>query len=116
MKKLTVLLGAMLLFAVSASAAEFKGILVDQMCAKHHASEGLAYAKAHTRKCGLMPPCVQSGYGIFTPDGKYVTFDAAGNKKAEEALRKTDKKDDMQVKVIGRQHGDTIRVASLTIE
>ncbi len=116
MKKLTVLLGAMLLFAVSASAAEFKGILVDQMCGKKHASEGLRYAKAHTRECGLMAACVQSGYGIFTPDGKYVTFDAAGNKKAEEALRKTDKKDDIRVKVSGKQHGDTIHVASLAIE
>ena len=116
MKKLAVLLGATLVLALSASAAEFRGILVDQMCGKKHASEGLAYANAHTRNCGLMDARVHSGCGIFTPDGKYVPLEAAGNKKAEEALRKTDKKDNIQVKVSGKRHGDTIHVASLAIQ
>ena len=43
-----------------------------------------------------MPPCQQSGYGVYTADNKYITFDDAGNTKAIAALKKSKKKDDLQ--------------------
>jgi len=117
MKKWLITLGTLMLFsALSAMGADFNGILVDRACGGEHVKEGQAWAKTHSRECGLMDPCVKSGYAIFTADGKYLTLDAQGNKKAEEALRKSDKKDDIEVKVSGEQDGDTLKVTSLTIE
>ena len=64
------------------SAAEVQGILIDKMCSTKAVKGGQAAAVAHDRDCALMPPCQQSGYGVFTADNKYVTFDDAGNTKA----------------------------------
>jgi hypothetical protein len=61
-----------------------------------------------------MPPCQQSGYGVFTEDNKFLVFDTAGNTKALAALKKS-KKDDLKVTVTGDVQGDTIKVASLKL-
>jgi hypothetical protein len=62
-----------------------------------------------------MPPCQQSGYGVYTADNKYLTFDDAGNTKAIAALKKSKKKDDLKVTVTGDVQGDTIKVANLKL-
>ena len=48
-------------------------------------------------------------------DGKYIAFDAAGNKKAEAALRASKKKTDLQVAVTGDVSGDNMKVATLAL-
>jgi hypothetical protein len=103
--------------AGAASGAEFRGMLMDQMCAAHHSSGGKGYAaaKQHTKQCGLMPDCAKSGFGIFTRDGKYLKFDATGSQQAEAALQKSDKKDGFEVQVTGEQKGDEIAVSDLKI-
>lgn len=63
----------------------------------------------------MMPNCKASGYGVFTLDNRYLTFDSAGNEKAEAALEKTDKKDDLKVEVSGEIEGDIIKVKSLRL-
>jgi hypothetical protein len=59
--------------------------------------------------------CQQSGYGVFTADNKYLTFDDSGNTKAIAALKKSKKKDDLKVTVTGDVQGDTIKVSSLKL-
>jgi hypothetical protein len=102
-------------FAGMASAADVQGILMDKMCSAKAVKGGQAAAIAHDRDCALMPPCQQSGYGVFTADNKYLTFDDAGNTKAIAALKKSKKKDDLKVTVTGDVNGDTIKVASLKL-
>src|SRR5579864_2407669 len=71
--------------AGAASAAEFKGILMDQACSgkaevrvlSTRIEGGLIVAEAHTRECALMPACQKSGYGVFTYDNKFFAFDEA---------------------------------------
>ncbi len=113
MKKAVLLMiasGAML------AAAEVQGFLVDKMCSVKVVKEGQAAAQKHTRDCALMEPCVQSGYGVMTPDGKFLALDDAGNKKAEQALRASKKKDNLKVKVDGDVSGETIAVKSLKLQ
>jgi hypothetical protein len=62
-----------------------------------------------------MSDCVKAGYGVFTADGKFVVLDAAGNQKAEQALKACAKRDNIRVLVTGEQSGDTIKVASIKI-
>ena len=68
---------------------------------------------AHTRDCALT--CSKSGFGIVTPDGAFLKFDAKGNEQAVATLKDTQKKDRLRVTVTGNRDGDTIKVASLTM-
>jgi len=103
------------LLAGLASAAQVQGVLMDKMCSAKAVSGGQKAAQEHTLQCALMPPCQQSGYGVFTADNKFLTFDSAGNEKALTALKASTKKDDIQVTVTGDVSGDTIKVASLKL-
>jgi hypothetical protein len=111
-------------FAAMGSAAEFKGILIDDMCSSKaevrivsgpRLEGGMIVAEAHTRECALMPACQKSGYGIFTYDNKFLKFDPAGSRKALAALKASKKEDDLKVEVTGEIAGDTIKVASLKL-
>lgn len=99
-----------------AAAADVSGILMDKMCAAKAVQGGQKSATDHTRECALMPPCQQSGYGVFTADNRYLMFDEGGNAQAVAALKGSSKKDNLRVTVTGDVQGDTIRVASLKLE
>ncbi len=107
---------AAVLLSGFAYAASVQGILVDRACgAKMAATNDQKAAAGHTRECALMPPCVASGYGVLTADGKFITLDDAGNKKAEAALKASKKADDIKVEVSGAQSGETMKVSSIKI-
>jgi len=76
---------------------------------------GMLTAYVHTRQCALMPSCHKSGYGVFTYDNKFLTFDAAGNRKALALLKGSKKEDDLRVEVTGEIQADTIKVISLKL-
>jgi len=109
--------------AGAAPAAEVKGVLMDQMCSgkaevrvlSTGIEGGMIVAEAHTRECALMPACQKSGYGVFTYDNKFLAFDAAGSRKALEAIKASKKLDDLEVVVTGEIKGDTIKVESLKL-
>lgn len=111
-------------FAAVASAADFKGVLIDEMCSSKaqvrivsgpRLEGGMIVAEAHTRECALMPACQKSGYGIFTYDNKFFKFDPSGSKKALAAIKASKKEDDLKVEVMGELQGDTIKVQSLKL-
>jgi len=108
-------LGLLAGFAAMASAADVQEILIDKMCSAKAIKGGQAAAVAHDRDCATMPACQKSGYGVYTADNKYITFDDAGNTKAIAALKKSKKKDDLKVTVTGDVQGDTIKVANLKL-
>ncbi len=116
MKHLLKSLMGVALLAGLASAAQVNGVLMDKMCSMKAAKEGQKAATMHTRECALMPPCQKSGYGVFTAEGKFLTFDDAGNAKALAALQASQKKDDLKVTVTGDVQGDTIKVANLHLQ
>ncbi|HXG35012.1 MAG TPA: hypothetical protein VNJ11_16725 [Bryobacteraceae bacterium] len=101
--------------ALAASAAEFEGFLMDNMCSAKVEKEGVKAAKMHTRDCALMGPCKESGYALVTDAGKVIKLDAAGNEQAVKALEASKKKDNIRVRVSGEESGGTLRVASLKI-
>ena len=110
--------------AVSAAPTTVQGVLMDRECSAKaevrvvpgaRLEGGILVAYAHTRQCALMPSCQKSGYGVFTYDNKFLTFDAAGSQKALAALKASKKEDDLKVEVTGEIQGDTIKVASLKL-
>jgi hypothetical protein len=104
---------------------KIQGVLIDEKCSPNaqtrvvsglntHLEGGIVWAYTHTRKCALMPECQRSGYGLATHDNRFLKFDAAGNRKATELLRTSNKEDDLEVEVTGEVQGDGIKVLSLT--
>ena len=108
-----------------ASAAQVKGVLMDKACSSkaelrlagvpQTLQGGMVVAEAHTKECALMPACQKSGYGVFTYDNKFLSFDEAGNRKALAAIKASKKEDDLEVEITGEIQGDTIKVESLKL-
>jgi hypothetical protein len=107
--------GVLTAFAVAASAADIDGILIDKMCSTKAISGGQKAATAHDRDCALTEGCQKSGYGVYTTEGKYLTFDDAGNTRAIAALKASKKKDDLKVRVTGDVDGDHIKVSKVKL-
>jgi hypothetical protein len=98
-------------FAAALSAETWKNVsIIDSMCVDKAKSN----PDKHTKKCALA--CADEGYGIVTTDGKFLKFDAAGNKKAVAALEATTKTDALRATVEGTLEGDEIKVTSLKLE
>src|SRR5262245_23963962 len=67
----------------------------------------------HQKKCLLQ--CEMSGYGILDSNGKYLKFDDSGNEKFLALIKDSDKTDHIRITVEGEQSGDTIKVASVSL-
>lgn len=117
-----------LVLTLSASAAEFNGVLLDKSCSTKadesissgtpdspSISGGMLVAEAHTRECLRTPACEKSGYGVYTADGKYLPFDAAGNRRAAEALKLSKLETDIRVAVTGEVAGGVLKVVTLKL-
>ena len=81
--------------------------MVDVACA----AKAKANPDAHTRECAVA--CVKSGFGIVTPAGDFLKFDAKGNEQAAAALQANQRNDHLRVTVTGELVGGTIQVQSL---
>ena len=100
-----------------ASAAEIKGVLMDQACSGDFTSTGgQTKALKHERACALMEQCVKSGFGVITEDNKFLRFDDSGNQKMLAMLQNSVQKDNLKIKVAGDVDGDTIKVQSIQWE
>jgi hypothetical protein len=107
--------GLLTAFAAAVSAADIDGVLIDKMCSAKAISGGQKAASEHDRDCALAEACQKSGYGVYTADGKYLTFDETGNTRAIAALKASKKKDDLKVRVTGDVDGDHIKVKTVKL-
>ena len=99
---------ALTLLPVAAAAETWKDApMVDVMCS----AKAKPNPAIHTRACALQ--CAKTGYGIFTPEGDFLKFDAQGNARAVEMLKSLKKDADIRVTVTGERNGGTIKVESL---
>lgn len=110
MRQLGLGLIVLTLFALPALGETFHDVaVVDSNCRSKVAGN----PDAHTRDCALK--CASSGYGILTPDQKFLKFDAEGKAKMKEALQASDKKDHLRVDVSGKVENDTLKVQSVKL-
>ena len=102
---------ALLGLPLTGSAETFKNApIVDVGCSAQSAGN----PDAHTRSCALQ--CQDSGYGIYTKEGKFLKFDSQGNAKAVRALKASKKTNHLRVDVAGQVSGDTLKVESLKLD
>ena len=86
--------------------------LVDKMCSEKAAVK--SDPDSHSTKCAIQ--CQKSGYGVLTPDGKFLKFDQAGDTQMAAALKATKKTDHLRVTVNGERKGDEILVKSVVLD
>lgn len=110
MKRLIGFLAFASVLAFPLSAETWKSLpLMDGHCSTKMAGD----PDSHPRSCALQ--CEKGGYGVIV-DGKFLKFDEAGNEKALEALKKSEKKDHLRATVDGTLKGDVIAVTSIVLE
>ncbi len=109
------LAAALLAGLCAAEQKTVSGILMDKVCSADAIKKGEKVAKEHGVSCALMDVCAKTGFGIFTSDGRFVSFDAAGNKKAMAALKTSKKQTDIQATATGDVTGDAMKVATLKL-
>ncbi len=92
-----------------------QGYLVDASCAAGmmvRPETATKRAARHTRACALDEECSKSGYGLIT-EGRWVKFDAAGDRIALELLKKSRTERGMVVAATGRMAGERFAVTAL---
>jgi hypothetical protein len=106
-------LGVVLLAATCVASADDKvtinGILMDKSCSVDMKMD----AKTHDKDCMLMADCAKSGYGVVTDAGKFIAFDAKGNKEVTNWLKTTKLKTNLKVTVTGTMDKDVLKVDTL---
>jgi len=124
---LSTLVAALLIVSLQAvsfaGSDNYVGYLSDVMCA----TKGVAGEEAsiqtspekHAVECMKMPRRDASEYGIFVKDGEsdryvFYKFDEKGSELAKELLSKTERADNMHIKVTGTMLVDKIMVESIT--
>ena len=112
MKRLaTLVLGLAVIGSAPALAEEWKNVpVVDTHCLEKVKAD----PDKHTAACALQ--CVKGGYGLITTDGTFLKFDAAGDEKAQAALKAAKKKDHLRATVTGVREGDALKVTALTLD
>lgn len=111
MKRIAFVVAGLLTFPMAAAAETWTNVpVIDTLCV----SRVKADPDKHTTQCALQ--CAKGGYGLLTPDGTYLKFDAAGNDKTIAALKATKKTDHLRATVDGERDGESIKVASISIE
>jgi hypothetical protein len=120
-------LGSVVIVALAAAIAvagnpskkqtKVSGTLVDVACATEQAQKQKPdFAQKHDKKCLTMADCVKNGYALLTADNKVLKFDANGNERARKLIAETSRQQDFKATVTGTVQGDTIEVATLTLD
>ena len=110
-RAIAMILTAVVVGSVSAAEETWTNVpVVDTLCITRVKDN----PDAHTTQCALQ--CAKGGYGLLTPEGAYLKFDAAGNEKTVAALKATQKADHLRATVTGERNGDGIKVTSISIE
>ena len=108
MKK-TVLATLVFLLALPLAAETWKNVsLMDADCVGK--KDQMAAPEKHTKHCAMM--CSKSGYGAVV-DGKFVKFDKHGSELAAEAIKSSEKKDNLRADVTGELKNGEIAVSKL---
>lgn len=111
MRSTIAVLFTLMILAPPLSAEHIEGILMDKMCSAKMKTYDAA--KMNTKMCATK--CSGSGFGLVVPGGKFLKFDAEGDKKAAAALKATDKTENLTVSVEGGVDGDNIKVKGLDL-
>jgi hypothetical protein len=108
MKK-TVLATLALMIALPLAAETWKNVsLMDAGCSTK--AEAMASPEKHTKHCAMQ--CSKSGYGAVV-DGKFVKFDKHGSELAMDAIKASDKKDNLRADITGERKNGEIVVSKL---
>jgi hypothetical protein len=98
----------------------YTGYLVDIACAAVHRTDNDSWAVTHKRDCLTSTEGMKSGFALVLPKGKILRFDAAGNRKARDLIKREKRDDRWLIEVVGEPKagpdGDMIAVQSIRLK
>jgi hypothetical protein len=94
----------------------FTGTLVDVTCATDAKRDLAKLRSEHSRKCLLMPACVESGYAVLTDKDDVLRFDRHGNEEARSLIEKHSRNKNWRVSVDAAIDGSGIRVLHIKLK
>jgi hypothetical protein len=115
MKKVLLILLALMAVSAFAANTTVKGYLVDRACAAEDGSHD-GFGANHTKGCLQMPPCAKSGYAVLTDDKKVINFDDKGNEQAKKFIEGLTKTKDIKIAVSGDMNGENITVTKIELQ
>src|SRR4030088_3118036 len=115
MKKVLLILFALMAVSAFAANTTVKGYLVDRACAAEDGSHA-GFGANHTKGCLQMPQCAKSGYAVLTDDKKVINFDDKGNEQAGKFIEGLTKTKHIKEAVFGNMTGDTTSVTKIELQ
>ena len=87
-----------------------EGYVVDVACIrKFPQAETAERARVHTRDCGLMGHCVESGYGLVDDEGRVALLDSHATPGVAEAVRSSGRDRGIRVRVERERDGESMK-------
>ena len=115
LKKLAIVLFALMSLSAFAAESTVKGHLVDLACGREDGKTA-GFGEKHSKGCLQMPDCVASGYGVLTADKEVIAFDKAGNEEAKRFIADLKKEKDIKVAVTGNVNGSSMSVSKIELQ
>lgn len=93
---------------------ELEGYVVDVACLrKYPRGELLERARAHSKGCGLMGHCIESGYGLVDAGGELRLLDSAATPAVVEALKRTTREAGIYLRAVRERDGAEMKTSRL---
>ena len=95
-----------------ASTENLSGYVLDARCArKSPQNELVNRAKAHSRACGLMGHCIESGFVLIDENGAVSFLDDEATLMVIDEIRRSDKDCGIRLRAVREREGEKIRTS-----
>ena len=115
MKKLTLVLLAVVALSAFAAETKVQGHLVDMACSSEEGQK-TGFGAKHSKIACRCQNAQKSGYGVLTDDKKVIEFDAASNAKAKQFIADLKKEKDIKVTVTGTDQRRALSVSKIELQ
>jgi hypothetical protein len=93
-----------------------EGYVMDIGCIRKYRRRGLLpAARTHTRRCGLMGHCIESGYGLVTEDDRLHLLDDTATLKVASLLAQIQQEAGIRLRVTREPRGAEMRTTNVEL-
>ncbi|MCB4791820.1 MAG: hypothetical protein LHV68_08030 [Elusimicrobia bacterium] len=88
-----------------------KGYILDNVCIKLNQKDLPGCAAKHTKECALTPACYESGYAVYTDEGKLIPLSKKATAKTRAYLKNTESS--IKVMISGEKSGKYLDIITI---
>ena len=88
-----------------------KGYILDNVCIKLNKKDLPACVAKYTKECALQPACSESGYALYTDEGKLMPFTKNSSLRVKAFLKNNEST--IKVSVAGEKTGKYLEIITI---